>query len=173
MYGCPHCYRIVKNKPAFEKHVNACKKKKYSCELCEFRSNELNLLDKHKEARHPKEYTQEENEVAKAEAMDTVEGEEDKTALKTEISVEESKVNSPVREDHLDTKTETDGSCELPDSKVVALNMEFTAEETKLSKLNNKVSMQRLTSETPLENIGITVSDLFSAASCFVGQQLG
>ncbi|KXJ81463.1 hypothetical protein RP20_CCG019690 [Aedes albopictus] len=138
MYGCPHCYRIVKNKPAFEKHVNACKKKKYSCELCEFRSNELNLLDKHKEARHPKEYNQEENEVAKAEAMDTVEGEEDKTDLKTEISVEESKVNSPVREDHLDTKTESDGSCELPDSKVVTINMEFTAEETKLSKLTDK-----------------------------------
>nr|XP_029728044.1 zinc finger protein 550-like [Aedes albopictus] len=138
MYGCPHCYRIVKNKPAFEKHVNACKKKKYSCELCEFRSNELNLLDKHKEARHPKEYNQEENEVAKAEAMDTVEGEEDKTALKPEISVEESKVNSLVREDRLDTKTESDGSCKLPDSKVVTINMEFTAEETKLSKLTDK-----------------------------------
>ncbi|XP_062712677.1 uncharacterized protein LOC109407606 isoform X4 [Aedes albopictus] len=136
MYGCPHCFKIIRTKKAFERHLEDCKKRNYSCELCDLKFNEPELLEIHK-----KSHEKSDQDIPKYEIIETVDDEDDDSDFDTDIAVEEPSTGSAFCEDP-DTKPENEVICD--DSRALAgpsditIKMEFSAEETKLQNLPDK-----------------------------------
>nr|XP_029728043.1 zinc finger protein Xfin-like [Aedes albopictus] len=151
MYGCPHCFKIIRTKKAFERHLEDCKKRDYSCELCDLKFNEPELLEIHK-----KSHEKSDQDIPKYEIIETVDDEDDDSDFDTDISVEEPSTGSVLCEDP-DTKPENEVICDddraLAGPSDITIKMEFSAEETKLQNLQEKQTVACTSHDSVVEQL--------------------